>query len=275
MSVPLKSLSRSCCLAALAGILLVLLVLPASAEEDPWPALKRDLFADRAIQAEDGMVVLDAPVTADDPALVPITVRVLSSVTQALKSMTLVIDKNPMPIVATFTFGPAAGTAGERSLSTRVRFESVSPERAIVETADGTLPMTTQFVAAAGGCAAMDAKDPDVQAEGLGKMIVKTFAPALSTAPLWSAQVMLKHPNNNGMQLDPNTGDFIPARFVNEMTVTRGAELVFKMTNGGGSIAANPYFRFSFGRGTDNDLDVAITDTKGTVFTGRSSPSGS
>jgi sulfur-oxidizing protein SoxY len=275
MSVPMQSMNRPFGRAALAATLLVLLALPASAEEDPWPGLKRDLFADRAIQAEDGTVVLDAPMTADDPALVPVTVRVSPSVTQALKSMTLIIDKNPMPIVATFTFGPAAGTGGERSLSTRVRFDSFSHVRAIVETEDGTLHMTTKFVQAAGGCAAMDAKDPDVQAEGLGKMIVKTFAPALSTAPLWSAQVMLKHPNTNGMQLDPKTGDFIPARFVNEMTVTRGAELVFKMTNGGGSIAANPYFRFSFGRGADNDLDVAITDTKGTVFTGHSSPSGS
>ena len=55
----------------------------------------------------------------------------------------------------------------------------------------------------------------------------------------------------------------------------RAGELVFKMTNGGGSISANPYFRFSFGRGGDNDLDVAITDTSGTVFTARSIPSGS
>ena len=121
----------------------------------------------------------------------------------------------------------------------------------------------------------MQAKDPDSEAVDLGKMIVKTFEPALSSAPLWSAQVMLKHPNSNGMQLDLNTGNLIAPRFVDEMTVTRAGELVLKMTNGGGSISANPYFRFSFGRGGDNDLDIAITDTSGTVFRGRSVPSGS
>src|ERR1039457_7137087 len=101
MSVPTQSMNRLFGLAALAANVLVLLGLLPSAEESPWTGLKRDLFADRAIQTEDGTVVLDAPVTADDPALVPITVRVSPSVTQALKSMTLVIDKNPMPIVAT------------------------------------------------------------------------------------------------------------------------------------------------------------------------------
>jgi len=262
--------------AALALASLVILFTSAAyAEEDPWPALKQSVFGDRAIATEDGMVALDAPVTAEDPALVPITMRVPPEVAAGLKSMTLIIDKNPTPVVASFAFGPAAGTGGERFLSTRVRFDSFSHVRAILETEDGTLHMATKFVQAAGGCAAMDAKDPDVEAEGLGKMIVKTFEPALSTAPLWSAQVMLKHPNSNGMQLNPNTGDLIPPRFVSETTVTRAGALVFKMTKGGGSIAANPYFRFSFGRGPDNDLDVAITDTSGTVFTGRSVPSGS
>jgi sulfur-oxidizing protein SoxY len=275
MPFSIKSLKRSCRLAALAAPLLVAFVPLANAQEDPWPELERQLFGERMIQAEDGMVALDAPQTADDPSLVPVTVRVPPSMIQALKSMTLIIDKNPTPVVATFTFGPAAGMGGERMLSTRVRFDSFSHVRVILETEDGTLHMATKFVQAAGGCAAMDAKDPDTEAEGLGKMIVKTFEPALSTNPLWSAQVMLKHPNSNGLQLNPNTGDPIPPRFVADMTVTRAGALVLQMTNGGGSISTNPNFRFSFGKAADNDLEVAITDTSGTVFTGRSGGSGS
>ena len=71
----------------------------------------------------------------------------------------------------------------------------------------------------------MNAKDPDTENVDLGKMLVKTFPPALSTAPLSEGQVMLKHPNSNGMQLDINTGGYIPARFVKEMTVMRGNDL--------------------------------------------------
>ena len=71
--------------------------LPASAEEDVWPSLKQANFGDRAIEAEDGKVVLDAPVTALDASLVPLTVRVPPEVRDKLKSLTLIIDKNPDP----------------------------------------------------------------------------------------------------------------------------------------------------------------------------------
>ena len=43
----------------------------------------------RAIAAEDGMVVLEIPGTAEDAAIVPLTVRVPPQVTQDLKSLTL------------------------------------------------------------------------------------------------------------------------------------------------------------------------------------------
>ena len=85
---------------------------------------------------------------------------------------------------------------------------------------------------------------------------------------------MIKHPNSNGMQLDINTADFIPARFVKEMMVKRDGELVFQMKSTF-SISTNPNFRFTFGKGASNTLDVAITDTDGTAFTAQSSPSGS
>jgi sulfur-oxidizing protein SoxY len=257
------------------ALLLLVAASPLRAEEDVWPALKQMTFGDRAIQAEDGKVTLDAPLTAEDAAVVPITVHVPPEVTGPLKSLTLIIDKNPSPVVAKFTFGPAAGTGGgDRSLSTRVRIDTFSHVRAILETGDGTLHMATKFVQASGGCGAMNAKDPDTENADLGKMLVKTFPPALSTTPLFEAQVMIKHPNSNGMQLDIDTGGYIPARFIKEMTVKRGNDLVFRMESTF-SISTNPNFRFTFGRGGDNELDVSMVDTDGTVFTAKSQASGS
>ena len=255
-------------------VALCLLAAPAVADIDDWAVLKQQAFGDRPIQAEDGMVVLEAPQVADDAALVPITVRVPPEVMQKLKSLSLFIDKNPDPKVATLHFGPAAGNGGERSFSTRVRIDTFSHVRAVLETEDGVLHMATRFVAAAGGCGAMQAKDPDAETVDLGKMIVKTFPPALDANPIWSAQVMIKHPNSNGMQLDIHTANIIPARYVNKVIVKRGGELVFDM-DGTFSISTNPNFRFTFGRGADNSLDVAITDTDGTKFAAQSEPSGS
>jgi sulfur-oxidizing protein SoxY len=257
-----------------AVLALLLFALPAKAAEDVWPTLKQQAFGDRAIAAEDGMVVLEIPGTADDAALVPLTVRVPPHVKQELKSLTLFIDKNPDPKVATLYFGSAAGTGGERSFSTRVRIDDFSYVRAVLETADGTLHMASKFVAAAGGCGAMQAKDPDSETVDLGKTLVKVFPPALAQSPIWSAQVMIKHPNANGMQLDINTANVIPARFVKEMVVKRDGEIVFKM-DATFSISTNPNFRFTFGRGTGNNLDVSIVDTDETRFAAKASPSGS
>jgi sulfur-oxidizing protein SoxY len=220
------------------------------------------------------MVVLDAPQVADDAALVPLTVRIPPEVRQNLKSLTLFIDKNPDPKVATLHFGLAAGNGGERSFSTRVRVDSFSHVRAVLETEDGVLHMATRFVAAAGGCGAMQAKDPDAETVDLGKTIVKVFPPAIEASPIWSGQVMIKHPNANGMQLDIHTANVIPARYVNRVIVKRGGELVFDMDSTF-SISTNPNFRFSFGRGDSNALDVAVTDTDGTKFAAQSEPSGS
>jgi len=176
--------------------------------------------------------------------------------------------------VATLTYGPAAGTGGERSFSTRVRVDNFSHARAVLELEDGSLHMTTKFLAAAGGCAAMQAKDPEADVAGMGKTIVRTFQPALNSSPIWSGQVMVKHPNHNGMQLDINTAKFIPKHYVKEMTVTRDGELVFKLDSTF-SISTNPNFRFTFGKGEKNDLDVVIVDTDGAEFTGQTQASGS
>ena len=58
------------------------------------------------------------------------------------------------------------------------------------------------------------------------------------------------------------------------VTVTRNGELVFKL-DGTFSISTNPNFRFTFGKGEKNDLDVVIVDTDGTEFTGQTQASGS
>ena len=270
----LKGLTRSFSVVVLAAGVAIASTPPLQAEENMWPTLKAEAFGDRPIQEEDGMVVLETPQKVEDAALVPLTVRVPPHVKGKLKSLSLFIDNNPDPKVATLTYGPAAGTGGERSFSTRVRVDNFSHARAVLELEDGSLHMATKFLAAAGGCAAMQAKDPEADVAGMGKTIVRTFTPALKSSPIWSGQVMVKHPNHNGMQLDINTAKFIPALYVKEMTVTRDGELVFKL-DGTFSISTNPNFRFTFGKGEKNDLDVVIVDTDGTEFTGQTQASGS
>jgi sulfur-oxidizing protein SoxY len=251
----------------------VLLASPVGAEESTtWGELRKDVFGTTAIQEEDGTVALEAPVRAEDAALVPLTITIPAGVAGTVTKLTLIVDENPSPVVATFTFGEGAGVE-ERKLTTRVRFDRYTNVRAVTETADGKLHMTTKFVKASGGCSAPAGKDADAALEGAGRMQIKT-ASGKSPAGVNLAQVMIKHPNFTGMQMDQLTRDFTPARYIEEMAITSGDKLVFKMS-GGISIAENPHFIFTYPVGAGAPLQVTAKDTTGAVFTGSSQASGS
>ena len=88
------------------------------------------------------------------------------------------------------------------------------------------------------------------------------------------AQVMIRHPNYSGMQMNQLTGLYIPAKFIDNMEVRRGSDVVFTMT-GGISLSENPNIRFTYATGTDNDISVVAKDTSGATYTIRQSPKGS
>jgi len=241
-------------------------------DADVWPALQKDIFGDKVPVENPAVIALEAPVRADDAALVPVTVRIPADAAQRVKKLTLIVDKNPAPVVAEFAYGAAAGT-GERMLSTRVRVDMYSNIRAVVETDDGALHMATKFVKAAGGCSAPALKDTDAALAEAGRMIVRTLDTA-TAEDVRQGQLMIKHPQYSGLQLNQATGFYIPAKFIREIDVKRGDETVFKMT-GGISISEDPNFRFTYAAGSDETLEVVATDTDGKVFTGRAGPKGS
>jgi sulfur-oxidizing protein SoxY len=245
-----------------------------AAEDDPWPDIHRDVFDNREVIEDDGTITLEAPYRAEDAAIVPLTMRMPADVAEKVKSLTLVIDKNPAPVAATFHFGKAAGK-GERMLSTRVRVNMYSNVRAVIETEDGKLHMATKFVKASGGCSAPASKDADEALASMGKMQIRTFDKTKdSTKMTREAQVMIRHPNFTGMQMDQLTREYTPALFVQDLEIKRGDELVFRM-EGGISISENPNFRFTFGPAGDDTLEVTAKDTDGHVYSATATGSAS
>ena len=247
-----------------------------AAEDDPWPGIAKEVFAGKAITETQDMV-LEAPYRAEDAGVVPISVKLPAELAGKVTKLTLIIDKNPMPVVAAFTFGPAAGT-GERSLALRVRFDMYSNLRAIAETSDGKLLMVSRFVKAAGGCSAPALKDADQALASIGKMQVKMLdaeqSQGASTA-MKEAQLMIRHPNYSGMQMNQLTGLYIPAKYVQEIEVKRGGEVVFSATTGI-SISEDPNIRFNYSAGASADsIEVTAKDSDGKVFTGRAEPKNS
>ncbi|MFN3623028.1 MAG: quinoprotein dehydrogenase-associated SoxYZ-like carrier [Hyphomicrobium sp.] len=250
---------------------------PASAGDDPWPDIQAGVFDSRPIAENDGSIALYVPEQAEDAALVPVAVHMPPSIANAAKSLTLIIDRNPAPVAATFRFGEAFSASpdlGERKLMTRIRIDSFSNVRAVLETADGKLHMATRFVRGAGGCSAPASKDADEALASLGKMQVKT-ATSPAHGDRWrEGIVMIRHPNFTGMQMDIVSRGYTPARYVDLLEVTRGGSLLLRM-EGGISISENPNIRFNYDGSAGDALEVRAKDSDGTKFAGKSLPTGS
>ncbi|MBU2580986.1 MAG: quinoprotein dehydrogenase-associated SoxYZ-like carrier [Alphaproteobacteria bacterium] len=250
----------------------------AKADEDAelWQSIRNDVFGEnRQIAEGDGKLALDAPYRAEDAAIVPITVTIPGGIAAKVRKLTLIVEKNPAPVVAAFTFGEAAGL-GERKISTRVRVDMYSNVRAVIELDDGSLHMQTKYVKAAGGCSAPALKDMDAALANIGKMKLRPFAskPEGASSPTAEAQVMVRHPNYSGMQMNQVTGLYIPAKFVEHMEVRKGDKVVFNM-DGGISLSENPNIQFTYAVGIEGPLSVSARDTDGKVFTTSADVTGS
>ncbi len=241
-------------------------------QEDVWPILHRDVFDSRAIETGTNVVQLEAPLRAEDAALTPITIRIPAEHAAQAKKLTLIIDHNPSPVAAEFTFGPAAGN-GERMISTRVRVDAYTNIRAVVEKDNGELHMAYKFVKASGGCSAPALKDPDAVLAEIGRMKIKNVGDGASPG-MREGLLMIKHPQYSGLQKNQLTGYWILAKYITEMDVKRGGETVFTMT-GGISISEDPNIRFTYAKANDETIEVVAKDTDERVMKGSSIPKGS
>lgn len=256
-------------LAVVAGAALPM-SLPAGAAEDVWSDLKGDLFGDREILDGAGWLVLEAPYRAEDAAMVPISILALRPQRQDsyIKTITLVIDQNPAPVAAVIHFQPRSGVA---SISTRIRVNAYGQVRAIAETNRGELHMATKFVKASGGCSAPAGKDHEAVMENLGQMRFRQFsAPPSAEAgtalpDLREAQLLIRHPNYSGLQMDQITRNYTPAHFVRDIEVRLGDDLLFSV-EAAISLSENPSFRFFFPANGADSLSARIVDTEDRIF---------
>jgi sulfur-oxidizing protein SoxY len=264
-------------LVALSALLLAVRAdIAVAADPDPWPGLVADIFGARQIIENDQAFSLHAPENAEDAALVPVTIRMPPDVANQAKSLTLIVDRNPAPVAATFRFGEAykaAPEVGERIISTRLRVESFAKVRAVLETADGRLHMAARFVAGSGGCSGQGVRDHDEAIAQLGAVKVDLVSDS-NREPAWrEGTVMIRHPNFTGMQLN-SKGTYTPARFVDVIEVKRGDELLFRV-DGGISIAENPHIRFNLAAAPGENITLFASDIDGATFHGQSMSSGS
>lgn len=231
---------------------------------DPWPDLAAQVFGGRAIGEGSALLAIQAPYRAEDAAIVPVTLSATlpPGDTRRLRVLTLVIDQNPSPLAAAMSFGPR----GPNSISTRVRVDSYTNLHLVAELSDGRLYGTKRYVKAAGGCSA-PASPVEAGGPPIGTMRLRQFAATPESAGAREALLMIRHPNNSGMQMDQLTRLYVPAHFITKLRVAADDELLFSFDLGI-SMSENPQFRFPLPPGPIRRLRAEAKDNEGGDFKG-------
>jgi sulfur-oxidizing protein SoxY len=249
MPVPTVLLAAALALAAAAQ----------AARADAWAEIRPSLFSDRPV-AEADFIRVDAPARAHDAAVTPVEIAVDPPLGRVVTRLTLIVDENPAPVAFELEPGPGLGRAF--TLSTRLRVDAYSHVRVVAELDDGALHQAARFVKASGGCSAPASKDAVAAREGLGEIRFRVF-PAV--AGRGEAQLMIRHPNHSGFQVDQVTLLTTPPHFVDDVWVRQGDELVFRLT-GGISLSENPSLRFSYVPNGAAAFTAHAEDSEGGVF---------
>jgi len=241
---------------------------PAGAENGDdarWAELKEMVFGGKAILDGSGVVELEAPKRAYDAAIVPVTIKALIPQTaeRYIKTITLLVDKNPVPVAAVFHMTPQNGIG---TISTRIRVNEYTNVRAVVETSDGKLFQAVRHVKAAGGCSAPATKDQEAALARLGRMKLRLDDEVTADVPS-QAQILISHPNNSGLQMNQLTRHYIPAHYVERISISYG-ERPLMSVEADISLSENPSIHFYFVPGARGELTVEAVDTEGNVFTG-------
>ena len=235
----------------------------AQAYDDPWPDLQEALFPGKTLASGAAFIQITAPERAYDAAVVPIEIDFDLAKMQgiAVKTMTLVIDKNPAPVAAVFHYPEETVNP---SIGTRVRVNEYTNIHAVVEAADGRLFLASVFVKAAGGCSAPASKSVADAATHLGDLKLKVPKETAAAAPS-KLELLIRHPNFTGMQMDQVTRNYVPADFVQSVTITHDGKPVLSI-EGNISLSENPAFDFWLKPKAQGVLRVNAEDSNGRKF---------
>ena len=225
-----------------------------------WQKVQASLFEGRTIlPATPEQLVLEVPARAVDAAVVPLAIRsrLPQTPTHYVSKLYLIIDANPSPISAIFQLTPASGRA---EIETRVRVDDYSHVRAIAETNDGQLFMSTRFIKASGGCSAPAGADAAAAKASLGQMRFRVEGDIKGRQPVL-AQLLIEHPNHSGLAMDQATRQITPAHYVRHVDVSYGGQPLLS-ADVDFSISENPNFRFYFLPQGGGELRASVIDSQ-------------
>ena len=235
--------------------------------DEAWEKnLRQQNFQDRPIieGADQNVLELKAPYTAEDASVVPISIhtKIPQTDERYIKQMHVFVDMNPMPLVGKFDFTPHSGKA---DLAMRIRVDTFAFVRVVAELNSGELYMTKSFVRAKGACSAPPPASMEDSKKLLGKMKMKVVGDLKLNEPNLM-QVKVRHPNITGMApIKIGSRVIPPAFFMDTLEVSYNDKPIMKalLTF---SVSMDPALRFYFVPEEEGIMTFKGTDTKKNAF---------
>lgn len=234
-----------------------------------WDDIRPTAFGTRTILSGQGLLAFKAPYRAEDQRAVPISVETTFTDGRKVKSVTFVVDENPMPVAAVFRF---ADDRDRVALEVNIRLDHASPIRVIVEASDGALYMAEKFVKASGlgVCASPPIGDANEIARTMGQMRLTdlTGNDSVAGATRFRRRVAfdIRHPQNTGMQMNQITMLYIPLRYLSALEVRQGDVKLFDL-EGSMTLSENPHIEFDYQVNGAAMMHVRAKDTSDKVWT--------
>jgi sulfur-oxidizing protein SoxY len=94
-------------------------------------------------------------------------------------------------------------------------------------------------------------------------MKFRIFSAEAGGAP--EAQLMMRHPQHSGLQMDQLTRLYIPPFFIQTLKIWQGDDLVLAL-EGGISISQDPNLRFTYRPNSAEKFRVEAVDTSKNIF---------
>ncbi|PUB19415.1 quinoprotein dehydrogenase-associated SoxYZ-like carrier [Yoonia sediminilitoris] len=265
--------------ALITAVVCTLLASPAVALDPSWPELRETLYGDKFLTPAGDVITIDAPYRSQMDARTQIGATVTAPQGRMLESITVILDENPMPVSAVFTFDEPVP---HFFFDVTMRVNGPTPLHVVARTTEGQLFVADSFVKTSGqgACAAPPGTDPELALATLGNMqinvtefdapgtLLEAAMPSTGTATHDQGKRMdldLQHPSHSGMQMDQITLLYLPARFVDNIAVDLDGAGFVDVT-GSISFSEDPQISLSVPSHT-RSVDVTMTDTDGFIAT--------
>lgn len=247
----------------------------ANIDESYWPVIKAAFFSDQQIKDGSDFIAIQAPITAEDASIVPITFTLnqMRKTELNISKVYLFVDANPIQLTATFHYYQKQQPI---QVATRIRLEKNTFVRVIAESEDGHYFMHKVAIKTpGGGCGGGASGDEAKLRAEAGKMkLLLSQHKDANTTQLTSAEdsatfshhirFNIKHPMRTGFERTTQ-GYYAKAYHIKRLDFSSASVPILSIDVGVG-ISADPFFDFAVSHTLEQGVQVKALDNEAKMY---------